>query len=115
MAGLLPSLPGLVPCSLAGLQYGAPGLTVGAPGLTVGAPGLSVGAPGLTVEPPTFPHMPDQLAGSLAIASFGGGKKRPRDPGDDLILVLSCNALLLSPPWPRRPLSAAQKWTVRTR
>ena len=108
MAGLLPSLPGLAPCPLAGLQYGAPGLTVGAPGLTVGAPGL-------TVEPPTFPHMPDQLAGSLAIASFGGGKKRPRDPGDDLILVLSCNALLLSPPWPRRPLSAAQKWTVQAR
>ena len=42
-------------------------------------------------------HLSPEQLGQLAIASFGGGKKRPRDPGDDLVLVLISLPLVLSP------------------
>ena len=56
-------------------------------------------------SPLGLPHLSHEQLGQLAIASFGGGKKRPRDPGEDLVLVLFSRPLVLSHPSPRRERS----------
>jgi len=53
--------------------------------------------PNLLPSPFGLQHLSPEQLGQLAIASFGGGKKRPRDPGDDLVLVLISLPLVLSP------------------
>eukprot|EP00092_Neocalanus_flemingeri_P051279 GFUD01059600.1.p2 GENE.GFUD01059600.1~~GFUD01059600.1.p2 ORF type:complete len:151 (+),score=17.65 GFUD01059600.1:3171-3623(+) len=53
--------------------------------------------PNMLTSPFGLQHLSQEQLQQLAIASFGGGKKRPRDPGDDLVLVLISLPLVLSP------------------
>jgi len=64
------------------------------PGLPGSMPQSQHVLPNLLPSPFGLQHLsPDQL-GQLAIASFGGGKKRPRDPGDDLVLALPAGSVM---------------------
>jgi len=50
--------------------------------------------PNLLPSPFGLQHLSPEQLGQLAIASFGGGKKRPRDPGDDLVLALPAGSVM---------------------
>jgi len=64
--------------------------------------------PGL-LPPSPFPLQHHQLSpeqlGQLALASLGAGKKRPRDPGDDLVLALPTGGTVM----PYKRAAAADK------
>jgi len=58
----------------------------------------------LPPSPLGLQHLSPEQLGQLAIASFGGGKKRPRDPGDDLVLALPAGSVM-----PYKRAAAADK------
>jgi len=68
----------------------------------------------ILLQPPAHHHLglqhhlsqdPSLVQGPLAaIASIGGGKKRPRDPGDDLLLALPAGSVM-----PYKRAAAADK------
>jgi len=60
--------------------------------------------PNLLPSPFGLQHLSHEQLGQLAIASFGGGKKRPRDPGDDLVLALPAGSVM-----PYKRAAAADK------